>query len=448
MPPASLGGLTLVVEAMGAPAATQRVFALAGGLPGPGTVLQVWQTTASAPFVRVGDAAVASDGTLTLSLPADGMLTASTVPGAAHGAPSAPIPPPAPLALPYADAFDEAAYAYDALPRLLSDQGGSFAVRNGTLVQTVTQRPGANDWYVTPDPLTLLGDYTPWADVRVGVRALLPALPQAAAAASGSAADPPAVVAPCESGGGGGGGGGGGDGVPAAQAWDLGQLFPASVSNTLADGQQLCLNLCGCAAELIYYQCCGGTCGCQGGAGFSFTLQANGSLTAALFPGQCAAVAPGSAAVTLEPCLPGSAQQRWAHAPATRQLVNAGSGLCLTSPLRQLQPYARVCARISGYSGFNGLAPVPGLCLQVQAGGFWQVTAGAAVLGSGTLAAGGVGGQWVQLELTAQGGGVAAAVGGQALGRWEAGASFAAGMVAIGSGVHTAAFDDFTVQAA
>jgi len=139
-------GLTLLCETMHVATPSTRVFSLTGGLPGPGSVFYVWQTTNAARFVRMPNAVVASDGTLTLTLPADGIVSASTVAGASHGQPASPPPPPAPLPLPYKDAFNESDYAYDSLPRYLSDQGGSFTVRNGTLVQVVTQRPGLNDW--------------------------------------------------------------------------------------------------------------------------------------------------------------------------------------------------------------------------------------------------------------------------------------------------------------
>ena len=90
---------TLVVETLqgnclrchgGSTAAQDLVFSLAGGLPGPGAVLQVWQTTQDAPFVRLADAAVAGDGTLSLHIPADAMVTVSTIATAGHGVPSAP----------------------------------------------------------------------------------------------------------------------------------------------------------------------------------------------------------------------------------------------------------------------------------------------------------------------------------------------------------------------
>ena len=434
VPPASTGDLTLVVESMGAAAST-RVFALAGGLPGAGAVFAVWSTTDAARFVQLPDAVVAADGTLTLEVPADGVLTASTVRGAAHGRPSAPAPPPAPLPLPYRDSFDEAACAYDALPRLLSDQGGAFACRNGSLAQLVTQRPGANDWYTTPDPITLLGDAAPWgADVTVGVTATMAPLGARGAAAAG---DPNATVAACEA----------APGAASAQVWRLGAPFAGYVSNAVG-GESTCLNLYGCDARLIYYQCCF-ECGCSAGAGFQFQLRADATLAAPLLPGLCAAVLADGATVSMVACDAAAPAQQWAHVP-TGQLVNAGARACLTSQLRPQVPYARVCARVTAYSGFDGLAPVPGYCLRLGGDGAWAVTAGNETLANGTLARGGAfdAAAPAPLALTVKGDAVAAAVAGRALGAWPGRGRFASGLVALGSGVHAAAFDDFFVEAA
>ena len=69
----------------------------------------MWQTVQGAVFVAQPDVVVAADGTITVSVPQDGMLTVSTVTTASHGAfPSSPIPADAPFPMPYADDFDEA----------------------------------------------------------------------------------------------------------------------------------------------------------------------------------------------------------------------------------------------------------------------------------------------------------------------------------------------------
>ena len=103
--------------------------------PPPGTPLFVWQTTAGAPFVALPGTQVGPDGSFSVAVGAGSVVTVSTVGTARHGSFAEPAPTPAPFPLPYMDSFDESAYAYDAMARFLSDQGGSWAVRNGSLVQ-------------------------------------------------------------------------------------------------------------------------------------------------------------------------------------------------------------------------------------------------------------------------------------------------------------------------
>ena len=177
--------MTLVVETMGKAAAPGTAFSLVGGLPGPGSRLHVWQTTQDAWFVALPDVVVAADGSLSLDLPADGIVTATTLATGSHGQPASPIPAPAPFPLPYADDFSG---PYDSMAKYLSDQvgrgrrmmggeggpypapatlyhhpyvhwlplplmmllllpllqGGSFSVRNGSLQQVVFTRAGPN----------------------------------------------------------------------------------------------------------------------------------------------------------------------------------------------------------------------------------------------------------------------------------------------------------------
>ena len=154
VPPDSLADVTIVVETLagkclrcaGQTATAQNVtFVLGGGLPGAGTRLARWRTTAGAYFERLADVVLDAAASFTVDVAPDSMETYSTVMTATHGAfPGSPIPPDAPFPLPYADGFAAAAYAYDALPRYFSDQAGSFAVRNGAAHQVVPADPGAN----------------------------------------------------------------------------------------------------------------------------------------------------------------------------------------------------------------------------------------------------------------------------------------------------------------
>ena len=423
-PGAGLEDVTLVVETMGASSSPRSVsFQLTGGLRAP-TTLFVWQTTNSARFVPAPNVTVASDGTFVLSLPADGIVTASTIGTASHWQPKTPVPASAPFQLPYHDSFDETVYAYDAVPRYLSDQGGSFAVRNGSLVQTVTQRPGANDWYTTPDPITLLGDYTSWDDVRVLVNASL-------ADAVGAPADPNAALAPCLA-----------NARGTSQVWTFDTPAPSYLSNTIS-GESICLNLYGCTKRLIYYRCCVG-CGCSSDGGFRFTLDPNShALTAPLLPGLCATAVNGSG-VAMQACAPGASAQDWRYNATTSQLMNSATATCLTSSLQPQVPYVQACVRITGYTGFAGTAAVPGYCLRLDARGAWTLAAGNKTLSNGTMPAFDAAVPH-SLEITALKSIVSAQVDGVALGAFGT-AAFKSGMVALGSGVHPASFDDFIVE--
>jgi hypothetical protein len=115
--------------------------------------------------------------------------------------------------------------------------------------------------------------------------------------------------------------------------------------------------------------------------------------------------------------------------------------------------YAQVCARVSAYTGFRN-GPPPGLCLGVNASGAWLVRAGGAALGSGQLPGGGSGGGGAfdpalprALVLRAAGTRVQAWVGGALLLTADSSA-YAAGLVALGSGYHSARFYNFSMAEA
>ena len=76
------------------------------------------------------------------------------------------------FALPYRDDFrysDKTAnFLHDrgGAPLYTTDQGGAFEVKNGALVQQITQKMRANEWGYTPEPTTTLGDDR-WFDYSV-----------------------------------------------------------------------------------------------------------------------------------------------------------------------------------------------------------------------------------------------------------------------------------------
>ena len=200
LPPAAGGGsfvtlvapgaadFALVIESLAgaclhcdAPATADgvAVFATAGGLAGAGTPLHVWRSNASAMFWRDADITVAADGTFAVPVPADSMVTVTTVAGARQGAPAASPPPPAPFPLPFADSFAGGAAA-DAAPRFFSAQQGAFALRGGALRQVVPADPGPNRWTAEDvDPLTVVGDGS-LVDVVASVDAAWPPPPAGA----------------------------------------------------------------------------------------------------------------------------------------------------------------------------------------------------------------------------------------------------------------------------
>jgi hypothetical protein len=283
----------------------------------------------------------------------------------------------------------------------------------------------------------------------VAVRAWVPSPPKA------PPTDPnDAVLAPCEA-------------APlspySAQTWTFDAPYKGYISNSVT-GAQTCLNLKGCGTELVYYECCQ-SCGCYNAGGFQFSLAANGSLTAELLPGLCAtaAAATPAATVAMAPCAPGGGGlQQWAHNSTTKQLFLVGATaaaaataaassppLCLQSTLLPQVPYVQICTRVTRYSGFDGIHPVPGYCLRVETDGSWQVLARNVTLGAGTLPqqSGGLA-QPMALEITVKGSTVSARAAGSDLGAWPSGGVYTAGMVALGSGVHEAMFDDFSVAPA
>lgn len=104
---------------------------------------------------------------------------------------------------------------------------------------------------------------------------------------------------------------------------------------------------------------------------------------------------------------------------------------------------------MTGYSGFAGPVPVPGYCLRVNGDGSWALLAGAApaALANGTLPAPFSANASHALSLSTVGPVVSASVDGATLANVSSSA-YVAGMVALGSGYHPAAFDNFALEAA
>ena len=174
VPPEGGGiGLTVIIETLADSSCLARnassfaiTFTLRGAsppLPAPGATLYVWSSTQDALFVQQQSITIASDGTFSVSVEPDAMVTVSTVATARHGSfPASPIPPPASWPLPFHDTFEN--YTYDEMARYFADQGGSWAVRNGSLQQVSGGQPIA--WAPNGDPLSIMGDEN-WVDYAV-----------------------------------------------------------------------------------------------------------------------------------------------------------------------------------------------------------------------------------------------------------------------------------------
>lgn len=436
---------TLVLETLqgnclrcsGGPTSSQNVtFALTNGLPLPGATLRVWQTTEDAPFVRLTDAVVAADGTLTVFIPADAMVTVSTITTAAHGVAATPIPADAPFPLPYSDDFS--GYAEDHLPRYFADQAGSFAVRGGALTQVVPADPGPNAWSKNREPYTLLGAAN-WTDVTATVSVTFSDAPAGGAPSSAlqTRTGEPASVAPCSA---------------ASTQWVFDAVAPGYLS-TVAPTPLTCLNVPGCdpSMALIYYTCvttdC--ECGCPSFTNLQFHLGPNGALTTPTDSGSCVTLL-STGAVVLKPCAAGVGQV-WTHEStgALSVVTPSGSVACLAAPPPPPPPtvWAGVTIRAPPYPN-NGPRTYDGYTLRLTStnsgSGLWQVLSELAVLANGTMPAPFNSSAPHTLVISAKAAAVTAAVDGATV--WTGSdATYAMGQVALGSGYNSATFDDFSV---
>lgn len=439
---------TLVLETLqgnclrcsGGPTSAQNVtFALTNGLPLPGTTLRVWQTTEDAPFVRLSDATVAADGTLTVFIPADAMVTVSTITTAAHGVASTPIPADAPFPLPYSDDFS--GYVEDHLPRFFADQAGSFAVRNGALTQVAPADPGPNAWSKNREPYTLLGSAN-WTDTRVTVSVTFSDAPAGGAPSSAlqARAGEPAAVTPCSA---------------TSTRWVFDSVAPGYLS-TVAPAPLMCLNIPGCdpGMPLIYWDCVttGCECGCPTFTNLQFQLGPGGALTTPLEAGSCVTLL-SSGAIALKPCT-ASVGQVWTHNASSGALsvvTQAGDNACLTAPGPPPPPmvWAGVSVRAPPYPN-SGPRTYDGYTLRLTSangGGAWQVLSELTVLANGTMPTSFNSSSPHILQLTAKATTITAEVDGDTV--WTGNdATYTMGQIALGSGYNSATFDNFSVAPA
>jgi hypothetical protein len=514
VPPAgSPPGLTLILETLNNNACTRRnltnvdvtvKLAPGTGMPPPGTTLQVWSTTSEAYFVRLADATVGADGSFALHVPADAIVTVSTTAGAAHGSfPSSPIPAAAPFPIPYTDGFND--YPEDALAHYFSDQGGSWAVRNGSLVQVAGGDPGPNAWAPNPQPLTQIGGET-WEDYAIAATAVFSSSPvttvgggadavraallsavgssssssssavprgarrtnerlrqwragkglppvDAAAAATdartpGASArrsglaqwllgDAPVGVAPC-------------DATDAAQVWGWNISAPFYLSAGSSFGHS-CLNVGGCdPTSIMMYACLtdagGSSCGAPNGDYPNLQWSwspSTGALTTHMTDGWALTLNAGNGTLTVAP-FTGAPGQVWAYNASSGQMALPGLGRCLSLPPQRT--YVRLCGRVGYFNGFDATTPMEGYCMVLDEGGRWALTVADAPVANGTLTPPFSPTSPHRLALSMAGPVITGYVDGAALGQ-TTDATYPAGNAMLGSGWHTAAWDDFAATA-
>ena len=455
-------------------AAAALPFALAN-VPAPfarPAVLEVWITTQAAGMVRAADVPIAADGTFTLAVPADAMLSATSAPAGPGGrgppAPKAPIPPSAPFPFPYSDDFS--GYAAEGYAKYFSDEGGLFIIRpdagaagGPALCNIIDTVPIV--WEKNPDPYTLIGNMNAnpslatWTDYTVTVRASFkaPVPPPAPLPPAG----PHLTLQAC--------GGGAAQALRVVSA--SGDL---STPASLVSAAGLCVGIDGAdpvtagarAAALV-------PCNATGASTAALKFLAGPgaaqiSSTGGAHAGLCLDVDGGVAAVGARvvgwPCkADGSANEKWTVLAAPGGAVTLASqasspALCVDSsgappapPAPPAAPpaYLMLAARIASYKR-NGAPPagytfVLNASPNATAAGDWALSfAGGAPIARGSAGKPVVPGVAYTLAMRLAGADVSVWLDGVRLGG-ATDASGAAGMVAFGSGWHGSCFEAFAV---
>jgi len=439
VPPAG-SDVTLIVESLAGdclrcqvsrPVDQNVTFVFPPAVAPPGTVLHVWMTSETSWFTQQADVTVGAGGDITVFVPADTMWTFSTLATAAHGA-HPPPPNATAFPFPYFDAFD-AGYAYDALPRYFADQGGSFAVRNGSVHQVAVANPGPNAWVANNDPFSLVGDAT-WGNYSATVTVTFANAQAGLASASGSTSNTGSgavLLQPC-------------DASSPYQRWDQNTPAAGYLSNTV-NGVQQCLNVDGCQSDVILWQCVttGGTCcgaTCYNNLQWSMSNAGGEGTVTTPLNGECLTANASAGTLAIAPCTGSNPAQAWSYNASTHQLQQGGA--CLSSPPARV--YTQLCVRVANDNVFE-VAPIPGYCISVDDKGTVQLAAGSSVLATASMGPAFDPTTPHALTVTAVGTRITATVDATAVGP-VVDATYPVGMVAIGSGYHFATFDSFSAQ--
>ena len=467
--PSAVLEFSITIDVMGVSSPQTASFALAGLSPGRAlpAALHVWATTQSASFVQQADVAVAADGTFSVQLPADGMVSVTTTTGQSAPRPSAPVPPSAPFPFPYADSFE--GYALQGYAKYFCDEGGLFivdsipaemlagtdpAVAAGNALRNVVDVIPIV-WETNPKPYTLIGNFNgqnpsqmAWTDYTVSVSA---ALDPASLPPPPPGPELRATQNAC--------------GAANAQ-WSLrsGSLATAAQLESVAN-PGLCLAVGGtdpnyAAPEVVVSSCAG--------AKTWWGARAATSQLVNNFTGNCMDVyssskLPDDDLINYACKAPGDPtgiiNQQFYTMPGTGgalQLVNNNSQLCVVAagPVApsSTAAFLLVAARINSYER-NG-APVTGYTLTVfasnppSAPGTWRLDfAGRSpALANGTTATPIVPGVFHELAVSCAGSRISASLDGVVLASvTDAAASSAYGMAAFGSSWTKSYFDNFRI---
>ena len=466
--PSAVLEFSITIDVMGVGNAQTASFALAGLSPGSAlpTALHVWTTTQAAPFTQQADVAVAADGSFSVQLPADAMVSVTTTTGQSAPRPSAPVPPSAPFPFPYADDFE--GYALQGYAKYFCDEGGLFivdALPPSMLVGVDASVAGGSAyhnivdvvpivWETNPKPYTLLGNFNgqnaaqlAWTDYTVSVSAALD--PSSSPVPSG-----PALRATQDA-----------CGTPAA-AWTLrsGSLATAAQLESVAN-PGLCLAVGGTDPNYSAPEVVATSCASAKSWWFvrAATSQVVNNVTGSCLDELASSKLPNADLINYQCKAPndpsGNSNQMWSVQPAANgavSLVSNNSGLCVTAagPVSPAStaPFLMVSARINSYER-NG-APATGYTLTIfqsdpaSAPGTWRLDfAGRSPpLANGTTATPIVPGAFHALSVSCAGNVISASLDGALLASvTDTAKSSAYGMTAFGSSWTKSWFDNFRI---
>ena len=461
---------SIILESMRASGDEEVTFSIKGLTEGRAmpAFVYVWITTATTPLVRIADALITPNGTFTLTVLANTMMSVTTTRGQgwvenakgwASGSPAS-----APFPFPFSETFDgvkEGAYApyfsdmagvwvSAPLPTALATSKSKLFHTHGVIDSAITQvipaDPGTHGWAKDPFPFTIVGnpngggssEQVSWIDYTLRARGALDSkvIPTPSTVLNVT------LQAAC-------------DASKVSQIWipiggDL-VTTPARLSNG-GDALTLCLALLGPDPDRLSSLRVG-LKNCS--VADTWTLSATGQIATA---GMCLDVWAHNTSiggrVIAVPCQwPVGTNEEWVSSPSASGAFSFSTlldGLCLditsiTTPL--MLPFLWIAMRINNF-GSNGIPD--GYALYVTTGvnasalGSWTFMYKSTTLQSGETLTPIIAGVWYNFELVAEGTTITASLDGTTLARIVSNASHF-GNVAVGSGWHGAWWDDIQV---